>query len=110
MQEPLDMSFNNEKVDLKKPSQKTWVNESLLLAIISPLPFGIMASFYALKAQYAIKKRDMLTAHEAAKAAKKWLIIGSIATVIMFIIAIIYVYTPIEPIEPIELIEPIEIE
>lgn len=58
------------------PRAKTWLFESILVAILGCLPFGIIGIVYAIKVNSLHDQTRYKESRHASKIAKRWVMIG----------------------------------
>lgn len=86
-------NFNQSSGSNKGTPPKTWLLESILVTLFCCLPFGIVSIINAAKVESRFYAGDILASENAAKEAKKWVMIsfwiGVVSGVIYLIIALI---------------------
>ena len=70
---------------------KTWLVESILMTVVCCLPFGIAAIVNAAKVDSKYATGDYIGAKKASDEAKKWVIVGLIAGLALYIIYFAFV-------------------
>lgn len=70
---------------------KTWLVESIVLALICCQIFGIIAIVYAAKVDSCFNRGDHAAAYEASNKAKMWFFIGLGSGLFLFLLYIIFV-------------------